>query len=135
MKESLLLVLPYPDSRLLPNRKGHWATKAEATRLSRGASCVMAAKQVREMWPDDPAKYTYYAQNIDACHMTITWYPKQHRYPDFDSLLRATKPIIDGLVDAHVLADDSHKVIRRMVLSRGKPDKKNPRTEVLIEGL
>lgn len=130
----MLIVLPFPDSRLLPNHKLDRWTKAEATREARYASKMMSADYLNQQeitWRHDPARF-YYEFPKDECRLSITWYPPTRKVADWDSMARATKPIIDGLVDAGILAGDGWDVIKGVCVQLGPPDKANPRTEIEI---
>lgn len=117
------LTFDFPPKELLPNKKSHWAVKARVTREAREAAGWMAKKA----WLDSETSRIY------KCHMTITWYPPDKRRRDYEGMLRATKPIIDGLVDSSLLTDDSLKVIQGMTLAFGSGG--DPRTEIEIKVL
>jgi len=119
--EGVKLVLPYPPSELLPNKKASWQKK------------MVLTKQLRQQ-----AFYEILAQDnrirmMDSVSLTLTFYPPNGILADFDSLYRAFKPFQDALVDTHILQDDSPKVIKKVTLQMGKPDKEHPRTEIEIE--
>lgn len=123
--EVIKLIFPYPDSRLKINGqkgRGHWAVKAKATREVRLECYYMCFEQLYNV-----------AKSLDAVSMTITWYPKTKQFMDWESLLRCTKPMLDAMVDAGVMVDDSPKVIKLMNLRMGYVDKLNPRTEIEVE--
>ena len=112
------LTLPWPDSRLLPNRKLHWALKATAARNARTTAWAIA-------YGAD------WSHQISACMARVTFYPPDKRRRDLDNLLRACKPYWDGMVDAGLLVDDS--CIKEISVRMGDPDKANPRTEIELE--
>jgi len=109
------LNLPWPDSRLLPNRKLHWTLKAAAARNARTVAWAIAYAE----WGHD---------TITACTAHVTFYPPDKRRRDLDNLLRACKPYWDGMVDAGLLKDDS--CIRQISVTMGEPDKHNARVEI-----
>lgn len=130
----MILILPYPDSRLLPNRrgqnrKGHWAAHGEVTAIARNAAKMIGldVKNTYQAWR--PGRYL---QPLSRCRLSITWYPKNLQVADYDSMLIACKPFIDGLRDAGLLVNDSPRQIKGVTLSYGAPDKENPRTEIEI---
>ena len=112
------LTLPWPDSRLLPNRKLHWALKATAARNARTTAWAIA-------YGAD------WSHQISACMARVTFYPPDKRRRDLDNLLRACKPYWDGMVDAGLLVDDS--CIKEISVRMGEPDKTNPRVEISLK--
>ena len=66
---------------------------------------------------------------IDKCNITITYYFKDKRRHDPSNY---DKMILDGLVEAEIITDDSYEVIERFTTVGGY-DKENPRTEIEIE--
>lgn len=62
--------------------------------------------------------------------LVITWYEPDHRR-DPDNIMAGQKFIMDGLVQAGVIPDDSQKYILGIV-HRFKVDRQNPRVEVEI---
>ena len=115
------LEFPYPDMRLLPNRKAHWAELMRATAEARYDAYVYCLAYKL----DKPV--------MDKVEIEITWYPRSRKVADIDSLLRCCKPYLDSLVDAGIILDDSPKVIKQMTLRMGEVDKLNSRTEINIE--
>ena len=110
------IVLPFPDSNLIPNRarREHWHVKAEYAKTARGT-----------------AKYEAY--NAANSHGTLPQFKPQERIPlrmefhppdlrarDLDNLLAAMKPSIDGVCDALGIND---KMICPIVLDWGKVEK------------
>jgi crossover junction endodeoxyribonuclease RusA len=87
--------LAFPPAALSPNAREHWSTKAGAAREYRFA-CKVDALNVRGARP--AGVHTL---------MTITFILKDKRRRDFDNLIAAFKPGLDGLVDAGILEDDS----------------------------
>jgi Holliday junction resolvase RusA-like endonuclease len=123
------LVLPWPDARLLPNRKLHWAVKARATIDARSE-----ARFVSEDWRNLKARELNVRiprPLLLSCTARVTFYPPDKRRRDLDNLLRACKPYWDGMVDAGLLVDDS--CIKEISVRMGEPDKANPRTEIELE--
>jgi crossover junction endodeoxyribonuclease RusA len=114
------LVLPFPDSRLLPNVKLHWAVKARAARDAKMLAWVEAIK-FRQSKP---------LQNVTV---RVVWFPPDKRRRDEDNYTRATKHYMDGIVGARLIEDDNAKVIKHVERHFGPPDKSNPRTEIEIE--
>lgn len=119
--KKLKLILPYPPSELLLNRHTHWAVKAKAAREARRTAFYAILEQ---RGPKD-------RHCLNSVALNITWYPGKGRVADTDSLLACSKPLLDSLVDAQIIADDSPKVIKVVSLHMGKPVQE-PRTEIII---
>jgi len=66
---------------------------------------------------------------IERCKMKITYYFKDKRRHDPSNY---DKFILDGLVEANIIKDDSYQVIQEFT-TVGKYDKNNPRTEIELE--
>jgi crossover junction endodeoxyribonuclease RusA len=123
------LNLPWPDSRLLPNRKLHWAEKGRATQDSRWTAMILASNQKIIGVATGPDTFDYRPQlPMSACTAHVTFYPPDRRRRDLDNCLRSIKPYWDGMVDAGLLKDDS--CIRQISVTMGEPDKHNPRVEI-----
>jgi crossover junction endodeoxyribonuclease RusA len=103
----MTLTLPWPDSRLLPNRKLHWAIKGRASRQARWIAWAEAFKKTHP--------------RIKSCTAVVTFHPPDKRRRDLDNLLRACKPYWDGMVDAGLLVDDS--CIREISVRMAEPSK------------
>ena len=99
--------LPWPDKRLSPNARVHWARKALVVKKAR----VDAAWAAREAG----------LQGIPATAIkaTIIFSPKTARAYDLDNALASLKPAIDGIA-AVVGVDDSRW---NFELCRGLPCK------------
>lgn len=67
-------------------------------------------------------------ERIDIC---ITWY-EPNRRRDIDNISGGTKFVLDGLVMAGTIPDDSQKHISS-ITHRFEIDKENPRVEVELE--
>jgi len=67
--------------------------------------------------------------NITCCEITQTIYYNTNRRHDIDNSV--PKFILDGLVEAGMLADDDSKHVRKLVLQCGV-DVEDPRTELQI---
>lgn len=63
------------------------------------------------------------------CNITIIYYFKDKRRHDPSNY---DKMLLDGLIEANIIEDDSYEVIRQFT-TIGRYDKVNPRTEIYIE--
>lgn len=64
--------------------------------------------------------------------MVFSWIEKDFRR-DPDNVAFAQKFILDALVNAHILPDDSRKWVLKLTHEFPEPDVDNPRIEVIIE--
>ena len=88
-----MIELPYPPSKLNPNRKGHWAIKARATKEYR-RECGWAAKF------HPPMK-----------RFMVKFHPPDKRPRDVDNVIAACKSLVDGLQDAWHINDRDFEII------------------------
>ena len=86
--------LPKMSNQLL---RGHWRTK-------HGHTKVWKRKTWRAVWPCLPP------EPLERAVLTITRCSSVR--PDYDGLVSSAKCIIDGLVEAGVLANDKHENIQ-----------------------
>jgi Holliday junction resolvase RusA-like endonuclease len=88
---------PTPNARL-----GHMA-KARTSKLWRmkAASCATDAK------PEDWVA-------LSLAEIEVMMIVPDDRRRDWDNAIAARKPLMDGLVDAGVLTDDSNRVVKRL---------------------
>jgi crossover junction endodeoxyribonuclease RusA len=94
----LELTLPWPDKRLSPNARVHWAVKAKAVKDARQRSFFAAYQAgIRRL---------RYAGRVG---LTYTFHPPDKRARDLDNLIASTKAISDGISDA-LRIDDSRFV-------------------------
>jgi len=99
------IVLPWPDARLSPNARTHWAQKARAAKLAREGAHWEALKAIgimREKAPDRVAAL----KAAERIGLFLDFYPRDRRRRDDDNLLAMFKPYRDGLADA-LRIDDS----------------------------
>lgn len=87
--------LPWPDKRLSPNARLHWAAKSPVKALAR----------------EDARKVTFGAmqkhlatqahfEGDDPLPMTVKFYPPDRRHRDDDNMIGAFKAARDGIADA-----------------------------------
>lgn len=86
------IILPWPDKRLSPNARAHWAAKAQAAKVARrngGFAAFLAGYR--------DSTFVGYEGKL---HLWIDCYAKTRNYPDADNCLSACKAYIDGIADA-----------------------------------
>lgn len=100
MREITIVVYTAPDRALYPNNRlrsgGHWPGVA-AAKAQRHTAWGDAINQKPTGWEPITGKVS----------MRVAFaYPKGRRLPDLDASISAAKAMIDGIVDAGILADD-----------------------------
>ena len=96
-----------PDS---PNqtRREHWAERGKnAAQWRLDAKLLGLDAANRAKW-----------QTPDHATVEVVALFKDHKRHDPDNLIGAIKPIMDGIVDAGILPDDSFNVIRRLSVTQ-----------------
>lgn len=92
-----------PGAPPLPNRtvrEGSWHARSRSRRSWRTAA-MWAARVVHGARPP-----------VAACDLDVEHVLPDRRRRDLDNLAAATKPLLDGLVDAGLLAGDDTTVVR-----------------------
>jgi crossover junction endodeoxyribonuclease RusA len=84
MKE---VILPWPPSKLMPNRKAHWATKAKYAKEYRQA-CYKLTVEAGIKLEDKKLE------------LVITFFPPDKRRRDWDNCIAAFKSGQDGFAEA-----------------------------------
>lgn len=107
------LVLPWPSRILHPNWRGHWATKARATKDARHTADVLAldAGWQRLNLPEG------------RLHLWLDFYAPDKRRRDDDGLLASCKAYRDGIADAIGIDDRrfvSHPYLHDEVVKGGE---------------
>ncbi|MCO6011452.1 hypothetical protein NE236_41535 [Actinoallomurus purpureus] len=94
---TLTVELPAGLPLINANRRIHWMRRAELTRALRTAAYLLAIKA------DIP--------HLNRAHIVAEYRPPDRRRRDVHNLFPSAKAAIDGLVDAHVLHDDSDRYL------------------------
>ena len=100
--------------------RGHWAKTAREARYWRSLSAWSAREHKRPTAP------------LTRALVTLTRHSSAE--PDFDGLVSAMKPILDGLVDAGVIANDKPSCIAQPKYSWIKAKRGQGRITVKVEG-
>lgn len=94
---TIRLELPFTAPPLRDNdRYPHWAVKARKIRELRGAALLLALA----------AKLP---KGLDRVRITLHWQPATNRHRDELSIAPTLKPLVDGLTDYGLVADDDTK--------------------------
>lgn len=100
----MIVRLPFPDSKLFPNRKNgkSWLSTARIKTEQREAAylCTLAALKT--------TGGTNFEGNIP---LSIVYMPPDKRHRDLDNLLAASKALIDGMAQALGVDDKRFKPI------------------------
>ncbi|MFA6125498.1 hypothetical protein [Sphingomonas sp.] len=94
------LRLPWPDRRLSPNARIHWARRSKLVKMARIETAwyvTVAAGWNKIALPDG------------RLHLWLDYYPPDRRQRDTDNCLSASKAQIDGIADA--LGIDDHRFV------------------------
>ncbi|WP_434779252.1 RusA family crossover junction endodeoxyribonuclease [Neisseria sp. Ec49-e6-T10] len=117
-KMSTIIILPFPDSKLMPNRKNgrSWASTAKEKKSSKDEGyyiTLLAGLKGAKIKPG----------------MKVMFYQPDNRKRDLDNLYAAMKHAQDGMMMA-IGMDDS--ILRPVVLDK-TVDRNNPRVEITLE--
>lgn len=88
----ITLVLPPVDSQLHAHNKGHWRGKTAAVKSLRRLAYLRTRICTRKQW--------------DAATIVYRFYFPDRLRRDAANAIQATKPAIDGVVDAGLIPDD-----------------------------
>ena len=90
----MVITLPWPDKRLSPNARTHWAVLAKVKKLARKDACILATvaiplKDKREI-----------AAQEGRIEIEVRFYPPDARLRDDDNCVASFKAARDGIADA-----------------------------------
>ncbi len=94
--------LPWPDSKLSPNARIHWAQKAKIAASHRQCAYVSCLAKSRRDYRDA----LKLSNNLRAM---ITFYPPDRRKRDLDNLHASCKFYLDGIAQAFGFDDSKIK--------------------------
>jgi len=119
----MIVTLPYPDRRLSPNARTHWAVLAKVKKLARADANTLATIAI-------PLKdKRAIAATEGRIPIEIRFYPPDGRHRDDDNAVGSFKAARDGLADALGVDD------RRFLPTYRFMDPEKPgRVEVVIPG-
>ena len=110
--------IPYlPQASLSLNWRGHWGTRSRDTQQLRKAAKILGLVALSKAEITRP---------MERAVISVTWINRQCRWPDPDNALARLKAAFDGLVDAGVIAGDSHLYVSYLPIlfkldKRGQP--------------
>lgn len=120
------LVIPIPDRNTGGNARGHWSTIRTARIESQwyGFMAVLRAG--------------YRDLNWTPVEITIDWFGYGfHRgsLPDRDNIISRCKPVVDGIVAAGLIPDDSPEHVAAITVRMVTLDPDDPRVEIEVRRL
>ena len=83
-----MIVLPWPDQRLSPNARTHWAVKSPVTKAARMLACYVTKGTGARVEHDGPIA------------MRVTFCAPDRRHRDRDNCIACCKAYMDGIADA-----------------------------------
>lgn len=89
-----MIELPWPDSKLSPNARQHWAVTAKVKKVARHEACLLTKAQM----PFKQRKAI--AEGDGRIPVQITFYPPDNRRRDDDNMVGSFKALRDGIADA-----------------------------------
>ena len=111
---SIVIRVPsLPPKECSPNWHGHWRGTSDAVVLAKGNVVALILEQA-------PRRETPVTNPV----VTVTWGMPDKRKRDYDNFVARTKPFIDGLVLAGLIAKDdmrSVKITYQEAYSKGQP--------------
>ncbi len=112
------ITMSLPHRLLSPNARCHWAAKAARVKAARNTAKMLCleAGTPSEPWINAEVTYAFY------------WPDRRRR--DRDNAMSSCKAVLDGIVDAGVVKDDSAVTFRPVVMA---VDKDRPRLEITVE--
>lgn len=121
----MIVVLPWPDMRLSPNSRMHWAVKAGVVAKARRDAAYATYEAVGGGLREARAAFA----GNDPISVRVTFYPPDKRHRDDDNLVGCIKSARDGIADALAIND------RRFVSTHAFAEPASPgRVEFLIGG-
>lgn len=99
----IIVNLPWPDSRLSPNARVHWAVLSGLKKKARAD----AAKAVYDALQRGLRETRLSIAGTGPIHLTVLFYPPDKRRRDADNLIASMKASFDGIADA--LGVDDHR--------------------------
>lgn len=109
------VTLTWPTPGLFPNKKGHWAVKAEEKLKHRSDSFYLTKHQIK--------LFTWQGGSLP---LKIIFHPPHGKY-DLDNCLAACKSLLDGVADALKVND---RMFRPITIDFGEV---MPGGEVVVE--
>lgn len=117
----MIISLPWPDPRLSPNSRAHWAQVAKAKKCARAASHALTLAL-----GDIDDRRHHFAGDF-GIPVRVLFYPPDKRQRDADNAFASMKATFDGIADA-LKVNDSRFVPHMEMREPAKPG----RVEILL---
>lgn len=104
IRQSWSIELPWPDRRLSPNARQHWAAAAKAKKAYRSACRALGKASGLDMAQND----------AESVLVALVFCPPDRRARDLDNLLASMKSGLDGLADAMGIDDSKWRLMIEM---------------------
>jgi len=95
------IVLPWPNPKLNPNKRLHWAPRSKAAKADRALAGTITRANIYVT--------AHQLALPDPLPLTITFFPPDKRKRDRDNMIASMKATMDGVADA-LGVDDSRFV-------------------------
>lgn len=116
---TILVQLPWPDSKLSPNARGHWTATAKAKAAQRGYTHAVT-QQVMQAH----GLCKGHLERSPSAHVAIVFHAPDNRRRDIDNCLASIKAALDGIADATGIDDGlwGYEIRRGDVVRAGRVD-------------
>jgi crossover junction endodeoxyribonuclease RusA len=101
----LRVTLPWPDRKLSPNARVHWAQKSKAVKTYRRTARLLTLSALSKT-PERPQ---------GAVDIDLAFYPPDRRRRDSDNLQASLKAGLDGIADALGIDDHQFRLSAEMM--------------------
>jgi hypothetical protein len=128
MSELVGLCLPWPDKKLSPNARQHWAQRSAAVKRARSQAYLLARGSMSQ--PGSGWDAMLRAGEGDQINVRLTFEPPARYRYDIDNLVARMKSSLDGIADA-INVDDYNFRLERPVMA--DPHKPHGRVMVTLE--
>lgn len=91
-----MIVLPWPDKRLSPNARLHWAARSAVRKKAREDGCYAVYASLGSGLRETRARFA----GDGPIALTVTFYPPDRRHRDDDNMVGSFKSWRDGIADA-----------------------------------
>jgi hypothetical protein len=118
---SWTLQFDYPRPPLSLNYRLHRMEEARLTKQVRSATCLLA-RNAR-------------IPELGRCRVTLTWFVTTRGRRDDENPVSTLKAMCDGLVDAGLVADDTHEFMEKIMPIIRYEKGGQPHMELLVEVL
>ena len=122
------LCLPWPDKKLSPNARQHWAQRSAAVKRARSQAYLLARGSMTQ--PGEAWAPLQQAGTDDQINVRLTFEPPARYRYDIDNLVARMKSSLDGIADA-IGVDDYNFRLERPVMA--DPHKPHGRVMVTLE--